>query len=85
MSTTRKPSLVVAVFLCLMTTLVLAQHSPKGKAAESATSALLQMHSSYQQANATQKQLFTSTLTASPETGFPPEVTDTENGYCRPT
>jgi len=64
MSTTRKPSLFVAVFLCLTASLALAQHSPKGRAAETATTALLQMHSAYQQANATQKQQLLTQFTA---------------------
>jgi len=64
MSTTRKPSLSVVVFLCFTASLALAQHSAKGKAAETATTTLLQMHSSYQQANATQKQQLLTQFTA---------------------
>src|SRR6266480_2418361 len=64
MSTTRKSSLFVAVFLCFTASLAVAQHSAKGKAAETATNTLLQMHSSYQQANATQKQQLLTQFTA---------------------
>src|SRR5947208_4915790 len=63
MCTTRKPSLFVAAFL-FFTTVAFAQQSAKGKAAETATNALLQMHSSYQQANATQKQQLLTQFTA---------------------
>jgi NPCBM-associated, NEW3 domain of alpha-galactosidase len=64
MRTTRKPSLLVAVFLVLTSSLAFTQHSAKGKAAETATTALLQMHSSFQQANATQKQQLLTQFTA---------------------
>ncbi|PYV64537.1 MAG: hypothetical protein DMG95_04175 [Acidobacteria bacterium] len=64
MRTNCKASLFVAIFLCLTATLAFAQHSAKGKAAEDATTALLQMHSSYQQASATQKQQLLTQFTA---------------------
>ena len=64
MSTTRKASLLVVFFLCITASLALAQHSAKGKAAETATTTLLQMHSSYQQGNITQKQQLLTQFTA---------------------
>jgi M6 family metalloprotease-like protein len=62
MHTNQKSSLVLvatifAAFLFCLTALpAVAQQSAKGKAAETATLQLLQMHQSYQQASATQKQ-----------------------------
>ena len=64
MRTNCKASLFVAIFLCLTASVAFAQHSAKGKAAEDATTALLQMHSSYQQASATQKQQLLTQFTA---------------------
>ena len=64
MRTNCNASLFVAIFLCLTATLAFAQHSAKGKAAEDATTALLQMHSSYQRASATQKQQLLTQFTA---------------------
>ena len=62
MLTNRKPSrdlaapILVGLVFCLAALPSLAQQSAKGKAAETATVQLLQMHQSYRQANATQKQ-----------------------------
>ena len=56
MRTILKFPLAFAVFLYLAVSLASAQQSVKGKAAETATTALLQMHSSYQQSGSSQKQ-----------------------------
>jgi hypothetical protein len=64
MSTNCKPSLVVAIFLCFTASLAFAQQSAKGKAAETATTALMQIHGAYQQASSTQKQQLLTRFTA---------------------
>ena len=56
MHTNRKLSvLLVAVAVCVLSLPGLGQQSAKGKAAETATTALIQMHSAYQQASPAQK------------------------------
>src|SRR6266571_8524386 len=56
MHTNRKLSvLLVAVAVCVLSLPGLGQQSAKGKAAETATTALMQMHSAYQQASPAQK------------------------------
>jgi hypothetical protein len=64
MRTDRKAFLFTLALLSLTCSFALAQHSAKGKAAESATTALLQMHSSYHQASASQKQQLLTQFTA---------------------
>src|SRR5260370_1251636 len=56
MRTNRKLSLLlVAVVVCVLSLPGLGQQSAKGKAAETATLQLMQMHSAYQQAGPAQK------------------------------
>jgi hypothetical protein len=56
MHTNRKPYLVlVAVVLCVSACPIFGQQSAKGKAAETATLQLLQIHQSYQKATTTQE------------------------------
>src|SRR5206468_2937899 len=51
----QKSSLVLVATLCLMAVPTIAQQSAKGKAAESATLQLLQIHHNYKQSSAAQQ------------------------------